>query len=60
MNRPAEKIKKDLIQVMNQCRAFNLAMNLKRFYILKPNGNWRPIGAPTIGSKVISKMITDM
>lgn len=60
VDRPADKIKKDLIQVMNQCRAFNLAMNLKRFYLLKPNGKWRPIGAPTIGSKVISKMITDM
>jgi len=45
---------------MNQSRAFNLAMNLKRYYLLKPNGKWRPIGAPTIGSKVISKMITDM
>jgi hypothetical protein len=38
VDRPADKIKKDLVQVMNQCRAFNLAMNLKRFYKLKPNG----------------------
>jgi len=60
MNQPMAKVKRDLIHVMNQCRAFNLAMNLKRFYLQKPNGKWRPIGAPTIGSKVISKMFTDM
>jgi hypothetical protein len=57
---PIGSIRKDVIHVMNQCRAFNLAMNLKRFYLLKPNGKYRPIGAPTIGSKVISKMLTDL
>jgi hypothetical protein len=35
-------------------------MDLKRYYIQKPNGKYRPIGSPTIASKVIAKMLTDM
>jgi len=54
------KIISEIIGVMNQCRAFRLTMDLKRYYLLKPNGKYRPIGSPTIGSKVISKMLTDM
>jgi hypothetical protein len=36
VKRSAEDIKRDLIHVMNQCRSFNLAMNLKRFYLQNP------------------------
>jgi len=54
------KIKSEIIGLMNQCRAFRLTMDLKRWYLLKPNGKYRPIGSPTIGSKVISKMLTDL
>jgi hypothetical protein len=56
----ASKVRQELIQVMNKCRKFDLTMDLKRFYIQKPNGKYRPIGSPTIASKVIAKMLTDM
>jgi len=37
-----------------------LSLTLERFYILKPNGKYRPIGAPTLPSSLISKAFTDM
>jgi hypothetical protein len=55
-----EQIAKDLKDAMNQCRTFNLSMNLERYYLKKPNGKFRPIGSPTVGSKMISKALTDM
>jgi hypothetical protein len=56
----AVKVRQELMQVMNKCRKFDLSMDLKRYYIQKPNGKYRPIGSPTIASKVIAKMLTDM
>lgn len=34
---------------------------MKRFYILKPDGiRFRPIGAPSLDSKIISRSINDL
>lgn len=56
-----------LISCMNKCRRWDLSLILKRFYIDKglvkegiPNGKLRPIGAPTLSSKLISKSITNL
>lgn len=51
---------KILIGCMNKMRALDLKLVLNRFYILKKNGKWRPIGAPNMESRVMSKFITDM
>jgi len=33
---------------------------LKRFYVPKPNGKMRPIGAPSYDSRAISRAFNDM
>lgn len=35
-------------------------MIVERFYIKKPNGKYRPIGAPNLVSKMIGKAFADM
>lgn len=52
---------RDLLRrVMNKCRRWDWQLMLERFYILKKNGKWRPIGSPTIESRVMSKSLTDL
>jgi hypothetical protein len=41
-------------------RRWNLKLLINRFYILKKNGKYRPIGAPSPTSKIITKCFTDM
>lgn len=45
---------------MNKLRKWDLVLQLKRFYILKKNGKYRPIGSPSIPSRVISKSLNDL
>lgn len=50
-----------ITKVVNKCRVMDLALNLKRFYILKADGiRWRPIGAPDYPSRVISRSLNDL
>jgi len=45
---------------MNQIRKWDLTLELKRFYILKKSGKFRPIGSPTLASRMISKSLNDL
>jgi len=45
---------------MNKIRKWDLVLELKRFYILKKNGKFRPIGSPTLASRMISKAFNDL
>jgi len=49
-----------LQRIANKCRRWDLKLMLKRFYIQKPNGKWRPIGAPSPDSSAISRAFNDM
>lgn len=44
----------------NKLRKFDLKLDLKRFYIPKKNGKFRPIGSPSIPSRLIAKSINDL
>ena len=35
-------------------------MLVKRFYLIKPSGKLRPIGAPNLTTKMVSKALSDM
>jgi len=56
-----------LTSCINKCRRWDFRLTLHRFYLDKgmeregvPNGKLRPIGAPTIQSRVLSKALTDL
>lgn len=49
-----------LQRVSNKCRRWDLKLMLKRFYVPKKNGKWRPIGAPSYDSRAISRAFNDM
>lgn len=51
---------KELIDVINHMRKWNLRSYVDRYYILKKNGKYRPIGAPRLTSKVMSRFLSDM
>jgi len=62
-----EEVRKFQMEVKRKLRSWNLQLTLKRFYLDKgmertgvPNGKFRPIGAPTLVSRVISKAFNDM
>lgn len=55
--RQAESEIKDVI---NHMRRWNLRSYIDRYYILKKNGKYRPIGAPRLTSKVMSRFLSDM
>jgi retron-type reverse transcriptase len=53
--------------VRSKCLKWDLTLTLQRFYLDKgmekvgiPNGKYRPIGAPTLVSRVIVKGLNDM
>jgi len=65
--------KKLLKNFMNKCRKWDMALTLERFYLSKPEGTrissdhvfhegekFRPIGAPTFESRMISKCLNDL
>lgn len=49
-----------LLRMMNKCRRWDWQLMLDRFYILKKDGKWRPIGSPTFESRLMSKSLTDL
>lgn len=49
-----------LAKTTNKLRRWDLELLVNRFYILKKSGKWRPIGAPSWDSRVISKAFTNM
>jgi hypothetical protein len=52
--------KKMFTELVNKCRKMDLQLELKRFYVQKPNGKWRPIGSPSLVSRCISGMVSDI
>lgn len=48
------------MELRRKLRRFDLKMTLRRFYIEKSNGKLRPIGAPSLISRIISKALNDM
>jgi len=55
------------MEVKRKLRKWDLMLTLKRFYLDKgmektgvPNGKFRPIGCPTLVSRLISKAFNDM
>lgn len=54
------EVLKFLSEVQRKCRKWDWKLTLQRFYIEKKNGKWRPIGAPTLVSRIMSKAFTDM
>jgi hypothetical protein len=44
----------------NKLRKFDVKLDLKRFYIPKKSGKMRPIGSPSIPSRLIAKSINDL
>lgn len=59
-NLSEEELSEYLISTSKRLRKWDLRIFINRFYILKKNGKFRPIGAPTPSSKIISKAFTDM
>jgi hypothetical protein len=57
---PTTQMEETLFGAINKLRAFDLKLLINRFYILKKNGKWRPIGSPNYESRMISKALTDM
>lgn len=51
---------KEMIEVINHMRRWNLRSYIDRYYILKKDGKYRPIGAPRLASKVMSRFLSDM
>jgi hypothetical protein len=49
-----------LFGAINKLRSFDMKLLINRFYVLKKNGKWRPIGSPNYESRMISKALTDM
>lgn len=47
-------------EAMNTIRRWDFEMLVKRFYIPKRNGKFRPIGAPNLSTKMVSKALADM
>lgn len=65
--------RKLLKSFMNKCRKWDMTLTLERFYLSKPSGKpikknhvfqegekFRPIGAPTLESRMISKALNDI
>lgn len=50
----------ELCGVVNHMRTWNLRTLMNRFYILKKNGSYRPIGSPCIEAKVMHRFLADM
>jgi len=48
------------LDITNSLRRWRLDIYLERFYILKRNGKWRPIGCPNIKSRVITRSMADL
>lgn len=48
------------LSLVNQMRRWRLNIFLTRFYILKKSGKWRPIGSPTIESRVLTRSFADL
>jgi len=62
-----EEVHKFFMELRRKCAKWDMKLTLKRFYLDKgmekegiPNNKFRPIGAPTLISRVISKAFTDM
>lgn len=55
-----EEVLKFLSEIQRKCRKWDWTLTLQRFYIEKKNGKLRPIGAPTLVSRIMSKAFTDM
>lgn len=49
-----------LMQCVNKLRTWNIRTYMNRYYILKKNGKYRPIGAPDLPSKVLARFLSDM
>lgn len=52
--------RKLLEQSINICRKGDFILELYRFYIKKPNGKMRPIGAPKLEYRTLIKGLTDL
>jgi len=55
------------MELRRKCNKWDLSLTLQRFYLDKgmekegiPNGKFRPIGSPTLISRVISRALNDM
>lgn len=48
------------VRCVDRIRKWDLTAYLQRFYLKKPNGKMRPIGAPDVSTKMIAKAFNDM
>lgn len=58
--RSEAEVWKSLLIGMNKMRTWNLRTYITRYYILKKNGKFRPIGAPDIPSKMLCRFLSDL
>jgi hypothetical protein len=50
----------ELKYCMNKFRTWNLRTYITRYYLLKKNGKYRPIGSPDLPSKMIGRFLSDL